>query len=154
MTNGMKKAVALVLCFVTVFALCACGSKEEISKKKFEATAEKLGLTVSLPPVTPIGVKEVSIIGKASGYDFVWQAEYYLLGSEEDARSVFEQNKAVFQDVSGTELSTALPSHATYEKTGGGQYIYLSQVGKTFVYVVVDEQYKSEAKAFISEIGY
>ena len=151
-TNA-RTVIALVLCVIMLFAFCACGSKGKISKQDFKAKAEEMGL-VSAIVIPPFGVDETAIIGKAENGKLAWQAEYYKFSSSEQARASFDENKTIFEAVSGTETSVILGDRATYEKTGEGHYMYLSQIEDTLVYINVDEQYKADAKAFIAAIGY
>lgn len=151
--TNVRTVIAFAMCVMMMFAFCACGSKSKISKNQFKAKAEEMGLTSAFI-VTPIGVDEAAIVGKAVDGSLVWQAEYYMFSTKEEARSAFEQNKEIFEAGSGASTSTTMGSRATYEKTGGGYYMYLSQIDNTLVYINVPDQYKADAKAFIAAIDY
>ena len=155
MQFNRKTIVALALCAVTVFALCACGSaKTEISKSGFMTKADEMGLDVSIQPDVPEGIRDVAIVGKVQGSEFIWQIDYYLLDSADTARYMFNNIKDDLDAIAGAQVSATLPNSATYEKAGGGNYIYVSQIGKTLVYLNVPDQYKDQAKEFIKAIGY
>ena len=149
----VKSVLSLILCAATLFVLCACGSKTALNKAGFESKAKEYGLIVGMSPIA-FGTEEASVVGKVDGSDVLWQAEFYKFSSDEDARASFDLNKADYENLGGTMTSTTLPDRATFEKSTGDQYIYLSQIGKTFLYIVVDQQYKSDVKAFIDTLGY
>ena len=153
--NNIKKIAALVLSAITLFALCACSPKTEITGETFEAKAKEKGLTVAASVTDkPSNATDVTVVGMTDGTSFVWQIDFCRFPTAEEARTAYTSSKAAFDESSGTSSYTERNGQATYEKNGDGKFMYVSQVGTTLVYVNIPEQYKSAAKDFISAIGY
>ena len=155
MNNIVKRVLALVLSAVTLFALCACSTKTEITAETFEAKAREKGLTVAATVSDkPANATDVTVVGIVEDNAFVWQVDFYKYPTAEEARATYELVKAEFEAGSGTSSYAEINGQATYEKNGSGRFMYVCQVGSTLVYANIPEQYKSAAKDFISAIGY
>lgn len=94
-----------------------------------------------------------SYVAQKTGY----QIEFYELTSEENAISMYNTNKAIFESQKANISSSATASmnnYSTYSLTTNGKYKYLSRIDNTLVYVDVDESYKDVVKDIMKEIGY
>ncbi len=156
-----KKGVFALVCAVLMFALCACGgssgktSDGYLTTEEFEKKAEKSGLTVPAfnNAVAP-GLSDSSIVVKADGSKVLWQVEYYLFNNEESAVASYDLNKTNFEKDGGTGTTTEADGKVKYEIKNAGKFRYMCRIGRTFMYLDVEEKYESEAKAFVNKVGY
>ena len=99
-------------------------------------------------------VKEVYISAQK---ELEYQIEFYELNTEQDAISSYNINKSKFEakkSSTSTYTEVALGNNSKYTLTSNGQYMVVSRIENTFIYVHVDEEYKDEVKKILKELGY
>ena len=155
----IKTALCLLIVCAMTLSLAACDlSKDAVSAKKFAEAAEDLDL-ITQDATDQYGdidfLKSSTIAASIDDDTVLWQAEFMVLKSEDDAESSFSKNKSNFEDEgSGTEVSMNGLNYESFSKTAGGEYMYLCRVEKTLIYVKVDKEYKDDVSALIDAIGY
>ncbi len=154
--SHIKKAAAVILCLAIFLTLCACGpaKKTAINTETFLKKAEENGLLTEESDVTADHIVKGTLAGKAESSSALWVVEFYEINSEENAKGMYAANLEDFESVSGTSKSISKGNYSTYEKTGGGQFMYICRVDKTLLFAKVKEEYKDEVKAFIEKLGY
>ena len=156
----MKLRKVLVVCslLLTLFVVTGCvfSPKKAATVDKFKSVAEKNNLTI-------IDARE-----QMKDYDFVqealiaksaegWQIEFYVLSTNEDAKSMYDTNRRIFEDSkSGTvkENFLTIKEYSLYNLKSGGYYMHLSKVDNTLLYMKVNEKYENNVNRFIKELGY
>ena len=154
----MKKKIFIlgVICFVMIFALTGCGNKKVLSTADFKEKVENLGYTtkdVSVLLSTYRHVSEATVAKKSDSY----QVEFYVLIDEENAKTMFNTNKAIFESYKSNiskESTATLGNYSSYTLTSGGYYMYLCRVDNTLLYLRVKDTYKEDVKLLVEELGY
>ena len=104
-----------------------------------------------MQPVKPLGVSEIAVGGVFNNSSVDWQAEYYILYNEETADNAFMNN--ISNMPSGGEVQDLPDGGRFYEQTADGQYGYLYCYGKSMLFILTDEKFESDAKAFVASLG-
>ena len=151
----MKKILAILAILVCVISLASCGGpKTAISAATFKEKAEQAGFTViDVTDQFTQGDIESAHVAMADGY----QIEFYIVPTEQQAITAYEQNKANIEsmkDSSSSYTDVNLSNYNKYTQTSAGRYGAVSRIDNTFIYVNADESYKSEISDFLKEIGY
>ena len=140
--------------FVIVLST-GCTKKTELSAEKFRNKMEEDGYIVQ--EVTS-QFSQYSYINKvyiAQNKDKTYQIEFYAMSSESNAKSFYENNKAIFEKVSiSSHTMVDLGNYSKYSQTGEGKYSVISRVGKTAIYVNADVAHKDEIKAVLKKLDY
>lgn len=150
-----KKIIFGLLCLVAIVTLTGCSKKTVLTTEDFISKSEANGY------------QTVDVKTQFSEYDELksatlamndnYQVEFYVLDNETNAKSMFDTNKATFEDYktsSNAESSVSLKNYSTYSLTTGGYYMYLSRVDNTLIYLRVEAKYKDEVKSFVKALGY
>ena len=152
----MKKKVSLiVLLGICLITLTGCLSKKVMSTDDFTIFAESKEMKV------------VDAISQYEEYEHVteatialaeaWQVEFYVLVDEDSAIGMYDTNVAKFEarkQGASSETSAEMLNYDSYSLTTGGNYMYVSRVENTIIYVDVEDEYKEDVKTFIEEMGY
>lgn len=160
----MKKSVAKKLIITAAFCLVlalVCGgcaqSKTAVASKDFISKAQSLGLNTQDTTSDYAQYDHVvnsTSAGKIEGNAILWQADFLTANAADKAVAMFEANKDNFDQLSGNLSMVSVGNYNIYEKTGDGQFMYLSRVDKTLLYIKVAEKYAGEAKELIEALGY
>lgn len=155
--DKMKKIISVVLIACLCLALASCSSKNAVSAQAFASKAESLGLNTqdtSADYASYSHVLSSTTAFQSDGSSILWQADFLVANSHENAMSMFETNKAKFESVNGVMSSVTMVNYAAYERIGSGKYMYLSCVDSTLLYVNIDEEYMDAAKNLVKALGY
>ncbi len=152
-----KKYLLLGLLCITVMLLVGCStSKTVISTNQFIEKATSNGYTTKDAKdqfSSYDQILEATIIDKADNF----KVEFYVLNSTDDAKSMYETNKEIFEDSkegTSTNTTTTIGNYADYTLVTGGKYKHLCRVDNTLLYVNVDTTYQEEVIKFIDSLGY
>jgi hypothetical protein len=150
----MKKIRILCFVFALTLAFSACSfTKTAITTREFSSKAESLGFVVEDATDQMGGQTIASIVAIDSTASF--QIEFHQVETRSQASGAFSENSSNFDRVaSGTTVSANGANWASYAKTAGGTYYYVSYIDNTFVYVRTAEENKQAIKDFIKAIGY
>ena len=152
----LKRIGMLAICIMALFTLTGCENKDVISKDDFISEAKKNDLIT------------VDVTSQYSSYEYIksatiaknsneWQIEFYVLDDADNAKSMFNTNKNIFEnskDNNSAELSKNMGNYSIYELISDGYFMYISRVENTLLYVKVKTTYKDTVKAIIKELGY
>ena len=155
-THG-KLLVIVSVCLIFVLALTACASKTALTAEEFSSKATALNLKVQDYSADYSGYDYINSVSTAyadDGSSVLWSADFIVADSSDKAGGMFENNKSTFESVNGTAASVSTGDFNTYERNGGGKFMYLGRVGATLLYIDVAEQYKADAKKLIEAMGY
>jgi len=86
-----------------------------------------------------------------------YQIEFYQISDEESAIEFYNNNKSIFESYKGntsTETNLAISNYAKYTLSANGQYMVVSRIDNTVIYVDVDSSYKDEVQDLLENIGY
>ena len=136
--------------------LTGCGNKTAIDTNKFKSIVENHNLVTSsaLAQFSEYNyVKEATIAQSSDN----WQIEFYVLDSVENAISMFNTNKAKFENSKGSvnsESSVSLGNNSSYTLNSNGYYMHICRVDNTMIYAKVSDNNSKAAKDLITELGY
>ncbi len=152
----MKKIVSVLLvCILLMTLLTACG-KKEIDAATFTQKASALGYkTLDFSEAVTIhSIKNWIIVEKEDVKDTQWHVEFMKNATEGDAKVMYNAKANSFEKITGATATTSAFHTESYEKTGGGRFMYVCRVNTTVLEIDVKEKYKAEAEILIKEIGY
>ncbi len=151
-----KITIAVVISILTLFILTGCGNKTAASIETFEQVSKEHGneiIDITDQYQSYENLEKV-IISKNTDD---WNVEFYILNSEDSARSMFNLNKETFEkekkDIS-SQSSSSFGNYETYTLTTGDYYMHLCRVDNTFLYVKVNKENKDAVKKLIKDLGY
>ena len=93
----------------------------------------------------------------AASKDLSYQIEFYELLDDSYATSFYNNNKSIFESSKGNasaETSVGLKNYSKYTLSSNGEYMVVSRIDNTVIYVKVDDSYKDTVKAILDELGY
>lgn len=160
----MKKALKVILIIALIIILIVGGlffylniPKDSITVSEFKSIMEE---------------KEYELIDVSlqfAEYDFVeeaylaldrendYQIEFYELSDEKNAIAFYNNNKKSFEDSkSGSSVETNLngKNYSRYVLSSGGDYMLLSRIDNTVIYVCEDVELKDTINDVLDELGY
>lgn len=150
-----SKMLILTICLAVVFVLTGCGAKKSITASDFEKRAEKNDYEVYdiSDQYSSIDYIEKVIVAKTDD----WQVEFYQLSDEEHANGMFKTNQKKFETMKGKAsagTSSSMANYSMYKLSSNDEYMYLSRIDDTFLYLKVDSKYKDKVVDFVKELGY
>ena len=156
-----KKNIFLgIVCFLMMFLMVGCGKKTAITTSDFTNIASQNNLQTAsiIDRFTEYAyIKEATVAASVNNNTAEWQLEFYVLDSTDNASGMYNNNKSIIENsnTSGsTHSEVSLNNYSTYTSTTNDNYIYLSRVDNTFLYVNVPKAYKDNVKKVIKELKY
>lgn len=151
-----NKVLLGIVCLLVLFTLTGCFNKTAITKYGFVTKAESNDYEI------------FDVSEQYASYDFVetatiakksndWQVEFYELDDDESAIGMFNENKTIFEQQKesvNNESTTSANNYVTYTLITNNNYMYLSQVDNTLLYINVQKEYKAEVQKFVEALGY
>jgi hypothetical protein len=144
--------LALVVGLAFLFSACAF-NKKPITTQEFTSKVTELGYTVHDVTEQMEGntVASLVAIDKTESYKF----EFHEVATKFQASNDFSQNKTTMDAIGGgSSASFDGNNWASFSKTTGGAYCYVTYIENTFIYARVPEEYKEAVKAVMKELGY
>ena len=154
----MKKKLLIVsICLVSVFLLTACGAKKQaVTVDGFTEVAEKSNMKVQ--NVIDQFEESPQVLTATVAYvEGEWQLEHYTLDSVKETENMFNKNKKAFLEAKTSSSKELEVKNDTYEKyvlETFDKYKVLIKIDTMFIYGNVPIKYKSNAIAFLKELGY
>ena len=154
----MKKKLLIVsICLVSVFLLTACGAKKQaVTVDGFTEVAEKSNMKVQ--NVIDQFEESPQVLTATVAYvEEEWQLEHYTLDSVKETENMFNKNKKAFLEAKTSSSKELEVKNDTYEKyvlETFDKYKVLIKIDTMFIYGNVPIKYKSNAIAFLKELGY
>ena len=92
-------------------------------------------------------------------YTAVWQIEFYVLDTEEDAITIYQKNITNYEDLKDTINTYSLTEKTyrngeTYSLTTNTKYLYVSRIDRTVLFIYVPVEYRSKVSRFAKDLGY
>ncbi len=152
-----KKILVVVLSVFMLFSLTGCFIKKTpLTTDDFIKNANSYNFTTS--DITnqftdEENVSKVTIALHDKGY----KIEFYELSNKDIAKNMYNTDKLSFDSLKEgkyTETSLNIGNYDTYSLSTESEYMYISRVDKTYLYLRVDISHKDEVKEFIDKIGY
>lgn len=150
------KLKALCVCVVVIaLLLTACGSKTALTNDQFAEKMEAAGYQI-VDATDQFGEGEVEAVTLAIKDD-VYQIEFYVLPSNDQAVSAFNGNKSDFEQMKTSGSSTgevSLGNYSYYGLTTDEGYYVVSRIDNTMIFINTSSEYKDEIKDVVKELGY
>ena len=152
-----KKLFICLLCFVSIICVVGCDIvKKSLTKEEFSKIAEKHDLIIIDVLEQFADYPELKSATLAANSDG-WQIEFYTLDTNENAKKMFEKNKAAFQSLKtngSRDTMVEVGNYTKYTLDSDSYHMVAAKVGNTFLYVKVPLKYKKDADAVIKDMGY
>lgn len=156
----MKKRnvfLKIILSVMMVFLLVGCGNnRKAITTEEFKDKAKSHNYIIS-NAISQFEeykyINEATVVSNAGN----WKVEFYVMKDNNSTSKTFEYSKENFIKSKGNgskETSESIGNYSNYSLTTNGNYMYLSKIDNTLIYVVADEKYTEDIKNFIKELGY
>ena len=143
----MKKAIfltlSLLLACLCAFAFTGCKALEPVTVADFKAKAEAAEYTVTSDDTSAAAKKGTEYEIKFKVYDTI-----------ASAKADYEAETDAFPSSSVAHVTVNMPSHSYSKMTSGNKYYVAYRVGKTFLAVTADSEYKKEIDDFLKTLGY
>lgn len=152
-----KKILITIICVLSLFIITGCGNKEVMTTEEFNKICEDNDLIITdakdqFEDVTYL--KEASIASSLSG----WQIEFFTFENEEYAKDMYEKNKKDFEENKdgdvALEKSTNLKNYSTYILSTSDNYMYISRVDNTVIYLKVSDSNKKDVQKILKKLNY
>ena len=150
----MKKASIIVLVVLLTLSVWGCSSKTPITANEFQAKMTAAGFEI-IDAYDQLGGGDAEAALIAINDDY--QIEFYVVPTEAQAITAFNQNKRNFEDAKGnssSNTSVALANYGVYKLSTGGMYYVISRIDNTFIYIVTDAANKASVDENLKVLGY
>ena len=149
----MKRILILIL-VLSMIAMTGCTGRTAITVEEFSEKMKEQGLTIidATNQFEEGAVESVTI-----AMTDIYQIEFYVVSSEDQAISAFEENKEYFESVisnSSSNASVSMGNYSEYSRTTDDAYFAISRVGNTFVYIEVPKENKEAVIDLLDLLGY
>ena len=152
-----KKGLFLgIIFFAFLLLFTGCSKKKAITSDDFKSKAEKMGYTIVDAHDQYANynyVKEAYIAYSNDGY----QIEFYVIDDNEYAKGMFDTNKAIIENINGTnkmKTEINMKNYNKYSVTTESTFGYLSRIDNTLVYVNTTKSNKNAVNKFLKKINY
>lgn len=160
----MKKSLKVFLVVVILLVIAVGGfvlytissqNLKPLTSEEFIGAMENSNYTVS------------DVIDQYSKYDYVknayvastrdYQIEFFVLSDDEHAIGFFNINKANFEVLASNTATSSFAdvgNCSRYTLVSNGQYMYISRIGNTVIYINSPTTYQETIQALLSSLGY
>lgn len=131
--------------------------KESITASQFKTIMEQKNYMITDASSQFSQYSYVDQVYIAGDNNYGYQIEFYELSDESNAISFYNNNASNFQARKGnssTETNVNGKNFSKYTLSSGGNYMVVSRIDNTVIYIDVDSNYKDEVKNILDEIGY
>ena len=139
----MKKSVIIAIIAVVILVVIGGVIFVNLNKEKASITASSFYTTMSQK-----GYSVQDSTSQYSEYDYVKQV-YIAVSKDYSYQIEFYE----LLDASA-ETSVGLKNYSKYTLSSNGQYMVVSKINNTVIYVKVDDDYKNTVKDILEELGY
>ena len=160
----MKKFLEIFLVIIIILIVAVSGialftyfdqNKKPLTSDEFTSIMEGHDYIVS------------DIANQVSEYDYVteayiastnnFQIEFYIFSTDDHALNFYDINKNNFgdyEDLTSTTTEVNIGNCSRYSLTTSSNYMYVSRMGNTVIYIDVLNTYQDNVKSILSELGY
>lgn len=150
-----KKSILLgIIIFIIVIFLAGCGLNNLIDNKEFKSHFEELGYTISNGDIEDSELKSYLI---ASKEDIPYKIEYYEYDTELNAKKSYEKYKKSIANYITSTSKNQETNGTSYTKLiaiSDNEYIVISRVKNTLIFVNGTNEYSNEIDNLLKEIKY
>ena len=160
----MKKPVIILLVIVAILAIILGvvfinlnTEKTSITASNFKNLMQQKGYTVSDANSQFSDYDYIQQVYIAADSNYNYQIEFYELSDDSYATRFYNNNKSIFESSKGNasaETSVDLKNYSKYTLSSNGNYMVISRIDNTVIYVDVDDNYKDNVKDILNELGY
>lgn len=146
----MKKTFKIFLLSASLFILFGCVNKKAMDSSQFETffTKEKYEVYDVFDQLgKKENIKEVYIAKNDK-----FQIEFYVLNTIENARKFYKDDIEYFENKPYS--SDKNHNYESYEKEQDKNYIYVSRIDKTVIFILADKKYKEDITKVVKKMGY
>lgn len=156
MKKIFKRLSVFSILFAMIFMVSGC-SKKAITAQTYKIKMESKGYDVE--DVTSQYSSQIDI---KKGYvaldeDGEYQIEFYELGDNDTAISMYNNNKSIFEnskDSVSSEVNLNGSNFSKYSLSTGGKYKVVCRIDNTLIYLNVPSSKKDEVKKVLDYLGY
>lgn len=157
MKNCVKKFGIVLICFIMLFMITGCGNKTAITASDFKTKMESKGYILQdvISQFSDYNYFNQAYV--ALSFDSAYQIEFYELSDTDSAISFFNTNKDIFEkskSSGSSETSVSIGNNEKYTLTTNSKFKVLSRIDNTVIYLDVSEDYKSQVKDILKDLGY
>ncbi len=151
-----KKSILLgVILLVAVFLTTGCIFYNVLDKDDFKDHFTALGYTVTDTEVPKYDTGKTYLV--ATKEDVPYKVEYYEFDTEVNAKKVYEKYKKAIVEYITSDSKDQEVKGAVFSKTTSNsekEYIVISRVKNTLIFIASTQDYKTEINNFLDEIKY
>ncbi len=151
-----KKSILLgVILLVAVFLTTGCIFYNVLNKDDFKDHFTALGYTVTDTEVPKYDTGKTYLV--ATKEDVPYKVEYYEFDTEVNAKKVYEKYKKAIVEYITSDSKDQEVKGAVFSKTTSNsekEYIVISRVKNTLIFIASTQDYKTEINNFLDEIKY
>lgn len=143
-------ALIIIVCIITV----GCGFYNLLNAKDFKEHFGALGYTIS-DSETPKYETDTYLV--ATKEDMPFKIEYYEFKEEIDAKKIYKKYKDSISDYITSDSKNTESTSAVLSKivaASDNEYIVISRVKNTLIFIAGTKDYKSEIDNLLEEIKY
>lgn len=163
----MKKPMIITLIVVAIIVAIAVivgvllfsitKEKASITASDFYSTMQQKGYVVQDAKSQFADYDYIKQVYIAANSDYTYKLEFYELEDTSYAVNFYKNNKAIFEESKGNvsaENSIEGKNHAKYTLSSNGQYMVVSRINNTVMFVKVEDAYRDTVKSILKELGY
>ncbi len=156
----MKKSrifTVFAVCMVLVLMLTGCKSKTAITTDTFKTTMSEQGFTVVDGKEQYAEFDYILEVYAAVDSTQSYQIEFYQCTDETSARAMYENSKARFEEQhksASVHTAVSVGNHSEFRMLADGEYILISQIDDTFLFVHTTAEYKDAVNDIADALGY
>lgn len=147
-----KAVLSAFMCLAVLVLFTGCKDKTVITIDDFKSKMEDKGYVTTVGDDSSSDLYTYCEAAKDEDYSVV----FFDFKELEEAKKAFDEAKSSVDEASVKigAVSVSAANYSKYSLTADGEYIVLTRVEKTMLWVQADKQYKSEIKDIIDELGY
>ena len=150
-----NKSMIIGILMIVVVCLITTGCfYKTLNKEEFSEHFTALGYTINDKAEAKYEAPTYLV---ASKNDVPYKFEYYEFDTEVDAKKVYEKYKKSIGDYITTDSKNEERSNVAFSKTtavSDNEYIIISRVKKTLIFIATTKEYQSEVDKVLEEIKY
>jgi len=167
----MKKSTKIILIIIAILLIMATIFTIAIKKVVSLVNKEKVSISASefRNKMSQKGLEITDANSQFAQYSFIkqvyiagnksesYQIEFYEFDNESYATGFYNNNASKFQETKGNvaaETNFSGKNYAKYTLSSNNQYMVISRVNNTVIYIDADSSYKNEIENILKEIDY
>lgn len=151
-----KKSILLgIIILITVFFTTGCIFYNLLDSKEFKDQFTAVGYTVSDTETPKYDTGKTYLV--ASKSDVPFKVEYYEFETEVEAKKVYEKYKKAIVEYITSDSKNHETTGAVFAKTTADsekEYLVISRVKNTLIFVAGTQDYKTEIDNLLKDIKY